>query len=160
MSTQPFTKSIVKQAVVRDIYRQETTIDPYVGAWPPDDTGSDGLSACKIAKLRGWITGYAHAFSVDDVLVALQHGPVITGVPWHQEMFTPDKDGFVRVSGPVVGGHEFCLTGFNAEQGYLTFANSWGSAWGQAGYAKLTLADYASLLADHGDATVPHNGPM
>ena len=155
VSTRPFTRRIKTQQIVRRVYHDETIIDPFEGTWPPDDTGSDGLSACKIAAQRKWIKGYAHAFSFDAVLQALQHGPVITGLPWHEGMFTPDSAGLVTVSGPVVGGHELCLTGVDVEGRRLLFANSWGPGWGHAGYGLFTFDDYAALLADDGDATVP-----
>ena len=48
----------VQQRLVQPLYREETKLDPFDGAWEPDDTGSDGLSAAKVAKAHGWCSGY------------------------------------------------------------------------------------------------------
>lgn len=66
------------------LYSEATRLDSFQGAYPPEDTGSSGLAACKAAKNEGLISGYRHAFSVEAALTALMSGPVITGVNWYE----------------------------------------------------------------------------
>jgi hypothetical protein len=57
------------------VYSAATKIDPWPGDYPPDDTGSDGLSAAKACKALGLIPGYLHATSLDGMQAALQDTP-------------------------------------------------------------------------------------
>jgi hypothetical protein len=136
------------------IYSAATAIDPWEGTWPSEDTGSDGLSVCKVAKTLGYITGYSHAFGLQHALDALQLAPVLVGVPWFEEMFYPRADGFVKPMGYVSGGHEIVLFG-DDNKGKLTFLNSWGSGWGKFGRFHMSYDDFGYLLSQHGDVAVP-----
>lgn len=137
------------------LYQRATQLDPFPGAFPPDDTGSDGLSVCKAAAEKGLIASYRWAFGFDHALDALQNGPVIVGLPWHNSMFTPDAKGFLHPDGNKVGGHETVLFGDDTKD-TLTFLNSWGRSWGPlGGRYRLSYADFAALLADQGDCAVP-----
>ena len=138
------------------LYARATQIDPFDGTYPPDDSGSDGLSVTKVLKERGLVDTYQHAFTVDAALAALMSTPVLVGTSWHNGMFTPDAAGVVSATGPVVGGHEYLLVGYDADAHLVTFANSWGTSWGVGGYGRMTVATLTALLADDGDATIPH----
>lgn len=144
----------LKQEDAVGLYSRATKIDPFPGTYLPEDTGSDGLSVCKAAKEKGYITGYRWAFGFEHTLDALQSGPVLIGIPWHYSMFYPDGKGFVRPDGDVVGGHEIVLMGDDCK-GTLTFLNSWGPGWGLRGRFKTDYATFKALLADQGDAAVP-----
>jgi papain like protease len=138
------------------IYSVATEIDPYDGQYPPTDTGSDGLSVTKVLRSHGYVDSYQHAFDVSAVLAALMTGPVLVGTVWHNGMFQADEWGVVSISGPVVGGHEYLLVGYDAARHQVTFANSWVTGWADAGYGHMTVATLTALLADDGDATIPH----
>jgi hypothetical protein len=135
-------------------YERATQIDPFPGQFPPTDTGSDGIDVCKAGVEFGWLKGYTHAFGLDACLRALSLQPVMIGIPWYRDMFTPGKDGVLKVSGPLAGGHEGVLTA-NTGSGLVRFQNSWGSRWGITGYAYLRIADLGNLLSQQGDVTVP-----
>lgn len=137
------------------IYSWATHHDGFPGVYPPDDTGSSGLAVCKALKKLGLIRAYRHAFGLQHTLGALAKQPVIIGIPWTDDMFTPDADGFIRPTGQVAGGHEVCLIELDVENQSVTLLNSWGSTWGQDGTAKLTWDDLGALLAQQGDCTVP-----
>src|SRR6266568_1736698 len=77
------------------LYSLATHLDTAPGNYPPTDTGSDGLSVCKAGVKLGYLSGYQHVFGFDNMLLALQHTPVIVGTEWLKNMFTPSKPGAI-----------------------------------------------------------------
>lgn len=136
------------------VYSDATKLDPYPGAYPPTDTGSDGLSVATVLRSRGLISGYQHAFSLEALLTALAQQPVIVGTEWRQDMFHPAADGQQRITGSVAGGHEYCLDELDVERERIWMQNSWGDSWGVQGRAFFTWDDMRTLLQASGDCTV------
>lgn len=138
-----------------NLYSDATKIDPWEGTYPPDDTGSSGLAIAQVLKNRGDITGYAHAFNTDAALDALVTSAVIIGIPWYNNQFYPDADGFISPGGNLEGGHELCVDEINVENEYVEGPNSWGRGWGPLGgrfRIKWDVLD--TLLDDDGDCTI------
>lgn len=136
------------------VYGEATTLDPYPGAYPPTDTGSDGLSVAKVLLKRGKIAGYQHATSLAAALTALNKQAVITGTVWKGDMFKPDSEGRIKCTGSVEGGHEYKLDELDVERRRIWIQNSWGTSWGLGGRAWMTWDDFGGLLAQRGDVTV------
>jgi hypothetical protein len=138
------------------LYSKATELDGYSGTYPPNDTGSDGLSVAKAAKQAGFISGYLHTFSFDDFMAAVQKQPVIVGVNWYSNMFNPDGRGLVTIpkGDTVEGGHEFVIRGYDDPTGELLADNSWGTGWGAAGSFRLDSATMKRLLSEDGDCTM------
>src|SRR5690348_12661299 len=63
------------------VYHDETVLDEreIPGVYPPDDTGSAGIYAMKVARQRGWIRAYRHGFSFSSTIAALVNGPIKIG---------------------------------------------------------------------------------
>lgn len=137
------------------IYSRATSRDPFPLTWPPIDTGSSGNAAAHAARDCRLIRRWGWTFSVGACLRALVLQPVIIGIPWRKDMLEPGPDGMLQVSGPVIGGHEVCLTELDTSSETVTILNSWGPDWGLGGCALLRWTDLAALLADRGDCTVP-----
>lgn len=175
---QPFTNSLhapawafqPNQAGAVALYSAATAIDPFQGTYPPEDTGSDGLSVAKVLKARGVIKGYRWAFSLAEALDALQETPLITGVNWYQSMFEPDSlTGIMTIDRArgLSGGHEVCVDEYVAPEdspngrALVGGPNSWGTSWGRGGRWYLAVTDWESLLAERGDVTqfVPLSQP-
>ena len=154
LSTAPY-KHKGKESDAVATYKLATKLDRIHGTYPPDDTGSSGLAAMKALKQMGWIESYTHGFGLINTLRALVLRPGITGIGWRAGCDSPDRDGVVRYTGSVRGGHELELVGLDAERKLVWFANSWGATWGKKGYFAMSFADYGLALADHGDATFP-----
>ena len=74
----PFNMHLTEEDA-KNAYHLATMDDPFPGMWPPDDTGSDGLSGMKAAVKLGWCKSFSNCFDIDDVIGALQKGPGITG---------------------------------------------------------------------------------
>ena len=160
MGTDPFFGTVANgqpwvfdQAGAVDLYSAATTLDAFFGTYPPTDTGSDGLSIAKVLQSQGWISGYTHAFGLEQFLSGLMSAPCIVGTEWTEAMSFPDAEGVVRVIGQVQGGHEYCAVGFEADRDLVWFANSWGPEWAKDGYFAMTTQDFGALLARNGDAT-------
>jgi hypothetical protein len=165
LSYDPFWSEAEVQKVIGDdaaadeeyavsVYSDATKLDDYPGAYPPKDTGSDGLSVAKVLKKRGLISGYQHAFSLEALLSALAKQPVIVGTRWHQDMFNPEPDGRQKITGAVQGGHEYCLDELDVENKRVWMQNSWGDSWGVNGRAYFSWDDMKSLLGEQGDCTI------
>jgi hypothetical protein len=142
------------------IYMRATDLDPWPGSYPPDDTGSSGLAACKAAREQGYISGFRWIFNgVDALKEALLFSPVMAGTVWLSRMFNARPVGgqapFLSVSGSEEGGHEYLIVGWNERSGYFTMTNSWGPGWGLGGTARLWADDMAELLRRQGDLVVP-----
>ena len=139
------------------LYSDATKIDEWAGEYPPEDTGSSGLAIAKILLARGWISQYQHTFTFEDMLAALQQGPVLFGTYWYNNFFSPDEKGFITkaANDTVAGGHEIVCDEVNVEQEYVGFTNSWGEGWGDNGRFYTSFALLKELLAEEGDVVVP-----
>lgn len=160
LGTSPYYEQLTpvqRQALNEDeavrVYSLATQLDPWAGAYPPEDTGSDGLSAAKAAVKLGYLSGYQHITSISAAQTAIIGGPFIVGTVWLDGMFDTTIDGQVRPTGSEAGGHEYECYGYNAELDQWLFWNSWGSRWGVHGSFWMSGPDFASLLAQQGDAT-------
>jgi hypothetical protein len=152
----PADRRVLTEADALAIYSAGTRIDKYPGTYLPTDTGCDGLSVAKAAVKLGVATAYDHAFGLAHTLGALVLRPVMIGIPWTQGMFHLDDDGYLEPLGPVVGGHEVCLTAIDTAAENVTVLNSWSSSWGTNGTAKMRWAILGQLLGQGGDATILH----
>lgn len=139
------------------IYSEATAIDEWDGAWPPEDTGSSGLAVAKVLKGRGWISGYQHTFSLEDMKAALQETPVFLGINWYENFFNPAFDGEISIGTNdfVAGGHEIVVDEIDMEKQRFGFTNSWGPWWGVNGRGYISFALMARLLSEQGDVVVP-----
>jgi hypothetical protein len=140
-----------------NIYSLATTLDPFSGSYPPNDTGSDGLSGAKAAQKMGLVSGYLHAMSTDEMISGIQERPGMVGTVWTTNMDKVDTNtGLIAkpASGTVRGGHEYEFWKYDAERGLFWFWQSWGN-WGLSGSGKfcMQVEDFADLLAQDGDAT-------
>ena len=137
------------------LYSRATRLDAIPGQYPPTDTGSSGLAVCKAGRALGYLSGYRWAFGFTAMLMALQISPVIVGTHWYEGMFTPDADNILDTGGPLVGGHEYLILGADTGSQLITMLNSWGPDWGRDGRAYIRFADFAMLLREQGDVSVP-----
>lgn len=162
LDTEPIWKTgdpLMNEAAALKIYELATTLDEFAGSYPPDDTGSSGLAACKAARELGLLTSYRHAFGVDHALHALMLHPEVTGVNWYEGFDRPDANGLVKIAGAVRGGHEFEVAELiNAAAGLDALVacwQSWGPGYGKSGKFYMTVRTWGELLAEGGDVTVP-----
>ena len=136
------------------LYSEATAVDDYPGAYPPEDTGSDGLSVAKACQDAGLISGYRHITSLAAAQTAIQTGPFIVGSDWYSGMDDPNGSGVVQATGYLRGGHEYECIGYDASADLWELVNSWGTSFGIGGHFFYSSATFTRLLAHDGDATV------
>jgi hypothetical protein len=142
------------------IYEEATAIDNIPGTYPPDDTGSSGLSVAKVLKNRYFISSYKHAFDVPSALNALMHQAVIMGCCWYEGFDTPDADGIVAMTGQIRGGHEVMSREYEmlgpspGDDDLVWFDNSWTTSWGVKGRFAMRVSTLRPLLVQQGDITI------
>lgn len=140
----------------RALYHDLTAADDYAGTWPPDDTGSDGLTAGQVLLARKYISSYQHTFTTNDALLALGDLPLITGINWYSSMDEPLSTGEVRVTSQayVRGGHEVEGSEIDVENRRVWFWNSWGTGFGVGGRFWMSFDTWDRLLHEQGDVTI------
>lgn len=159
------------EALAVKVYELATTLDTIPGSYPPDDTGSTGLDACKAVVQLGAALAYRWAFGVDELAATCARiGPCAVGTDWHEGMDNPDAHGLVSASGKIRGGHEYEVIGWHGdtslgapEARVFECQNSWGKGWGvkgtggKGGRFFVPYADMANLLAAGGDCVTITN---
>jgi hypothetical protein len=143
----------VTNKVADAIYARAQKIDE----WPGEAySGTSVLAAMKAGQERGWYESYRWAFGLDDVVLTVGFkGPCVLGTKWYEGMSNPDKDGIVKPTGRVSGGHAYIIRGVNVKARLFRIRNSWGKAWGADGDCFISFADMDKLLKEDGEACVP-----
>lgn len=139
------------------VYTLATSIDPFPGQMPDQDTGSSGLAAAKAARRLGLLTGsYRWLFrGADEVVQAVMDGqPVSVGTWWYDGAFTMIREAHplprIEPTGRKVGGHQWTIRGFDLPTDSL-IGRCW---WGEFRDVRIRRSHLADLLADDGDAHI------
>lgn len=124
--------------------------------WPGNDyDGSSVRGAMKALQKRGLVSNYNWAPGCEAVIDhILAVGPVVMGTDWHDDMFTPDKKGFIHLGGQVAGGHAYLLIGADRDKKAVRILNSWGRGWSDNGRAWLSFDDLDKLIQANGEGAV------
>lgn len=133
------------------IYHEAQRVDEWAGE---NYDGTSVRAGAKVLVSRGHISEYRWAYDALDIAVWLLsgQGSVVLGTAWYSGMFTPDRHGFIRPTGRIVGGHAYLCIGYSADAGRFRIVNSWGHGWGQNGRAWIQTADLVRLLNEDGEA--------
>lgn len=144
---------VLNMQTALDGYSIATSIDPFEGVYPPEDTGSSGLAAAKAAVRLGLADKYLWYFSVESVLLGLQKHPISFGGKWMYDMFYASREHpVVRPTGEVAGGHQWTLSGYDAKNKLIAGECWWGKGFGINGRFYISVEDFRTLMEDNGDA--------
>lgn len=124
--------------------------------WPGSNyAGTSVRGAAKALAAAELATSYWWAWDLDTLVVALlNRGPVVVGTNWYWQMFFPDPQGAVEVTGPLEGGHAYVANGVNTATETIRFKNSWGRSWGRRGYFYMRFDDCDRLIREDGEAMI------
>jgi hypothetical protein len=126
--------------------------------WPGSETvaptyeGSSVMGGAESGKKLGLWKEF-HWTDKLDVAIAwlLEKGPLYVGFNWYEDMFMPNKQGLVRVTGKDAGGHAFLINGGNEKRELWRCPNSWGLNWGDNGNFWLVTEDLEKLIRQDGE---------
>lgn len=157
--------------VKKDPDRPPTALNIYAGACANDewsdnddgglDFGTSVRGGAKWLQSEGHIGAYHWSATADEAADWIAGadsegrpigGPLVIGVNWYDRMFTPDREGIVRVGGTIAGGHCVTLLGYSDKRGEFYGANSWGIGWGRHGRFWLPAEVLERLLSEGGEA--------
>lgn len=120
---------------------------------PLAENGSYVRSGALALRNRGRLAAFAFAKNTNEVDDWINnHGPVVVGTSWTNDMFNPDAKGYVKPTGGVAGGHCYLMLEKLDDEDAYVFQNSWGATWGQNGRFRMKRSDFGGLLQDSGEA--------
>jgi hypothetical protein len=131
------------------IYTEAQKVDEWVGE---NYEGTSVRGAAKYLRNTNNISSYLWTYDVN-VLIStiLTQGPVVVGTNWYSSMFTPDRNGVIRVVGRISGGHAYVINGVDTNTKLFRIKNSWGKNWGKSGHAYISFSDMAKLIRENGE---------
>lgn len=99
---------------------------------PYSDSG-----VCEEVPPEAKITDYSVSHSARDRRKALEASPVIAGMEVYRDFLFYKSGVYEHAVGEKVGLHAVCIVGYNDPEGYWIVKNSWGSDWGEDGFARI-----------------------
>ena len=132
-----------------DIYKNAQKLDEWYGE---NYDGTSVRGAVKYLKNIGKVNSYYWAFDVQTLSeTILKLGPVVVGTNWYNGMFYPNKNGLIKISGQMVGGHAYLINGVDTKTKQFRIKNSWGKSWGKGGHAFISFNDMSRLIKENGE---------
>jgi len=131
------------------IYREAQKIDE----WPGENyAGTSVRAGAKYLKNTNKISTYLWAYDINTLInTVLNVGPVVVGTNWYMGMFYPDRNGLIKISGQIAGGHAYIINGVDTIKKQFRIKNSWGSGWGNQGRAFISFTDMTRLIKERGE---------
>lgn len=121
--------------------------------WPGVDyEGTSVRAGQEYLRLIGRSSGYVWARNLaeaKDYIGRVGSAPIILGIDWLEQMSEPElvKGAYyLKVGGPVVGGHAICCLWFDKPKKAWKLQNTWGEGWGDRGVAYLRDEDFDYLV--------------
>ena len=131
------------------IYKEAQKLDEWVGE---NYNGTSVRGAAKYLKSTNKISSYLWTYNINVLIdTVLTKGPVVVGTNWYRSMFFPDKNGLIRVTGKLTGGHAYVINGVDKNKKLFRIKNSWGKNWGKSGHAFISFSDMEKLIKQNGE---------
>jgi hypothetical protein len=125
--------------------------------WPGENySGTSAAAGAKGAVDAGLWGEYRWTTSADEFAIWVsRNGPGCFAVDWYTGMFSPDRNGFLNLTGRIEGGHMIVANGFSIKRDAFKLTNSWGPDWGDRGVAWLRRTDAQRLASQNGEMLGP-----
>ena len=139
-----------------EAYRLAQRLDPWSGE-EPVYYGSSGLAACKALVSLGVVPPgwkYRWAFGGDEMLEALEFGPLSVGTYWPEGFDHPDQYGRVKPTGEDRGGHQYEVIDYEEAEDLVICLNSWGRGYARNGRFAVDRREFFGLLERDGDVNI------
>jgi len=131
------------------IYKEAQKVDEWRGE---NYNGTSVRGGAKYLKNTNKISSYYWAYDINTLINSVLHlGPVVVGTNWYNGMFYPDKNGLIRISGRIAGGHAYVINGVDTNKKLFRIKNSWGKNWGKAGSAYISFNNMSRLIRENGE---------
>lgn len=96
-------------------------------------------------RIGSYTTPSRSAQSVDAVKRALQHGPLVTTLSVYADFMNYQSGVYKHVTGDFLGGHAVSIIGYDDTQRAFIIRNSWGTGWGENGFAYISYDDESGV---------------
>ena len=136
------------------VYNEAQKVDEWPGE-EPTVQGTSVRAGAKVLQDLGHIQEYVWAEDVATLKRwVLTKGTVVLGTLWYQEMFAPQRLGYLwpNFSNEPVGGHAYLCVGYSTWRRAFRFLNSWSRSWGDNGRFWMHEEVVGALLRDQGEA--------
>jgi hypothetical protein len=131
------------------IYENAQKLDEWVGE---NYAGTSVRGGVKYLQSVGKVSSYYWGFNLTTLINSvLNLGPVVVGTNWYNGMFYPNRNGLIKISGRIAGGHAYVINGVNTKTRLFRIKNSWGQSWGQSGHAYISFTNMERLIRERGE---------
>lgn len=133
----------------QEIYAEAQKLDEFPGE---NYDGTTVRAGAKYLMIKGYITEYRWGYTLQELIDAvLYKAPCVVGTNWYYDMFFPDADGLIKMTGSFAGGHCYLVNGVNVKKRMFRIKNSWGRKWGKSGLAYISFDDMEKLIKGQGE---------
>jgi hypothetical protein len=124
----------------------------------PYTSGSTGVDALctdqcrdadsRLIRILKFSTPTSYGGSIDAVKDALKRGPLMTTLMVYADFLVYGEGVYRHVYGRALGGHAVSIVGYSDKQRAWLIRNSWGTEWGDQGFAWVSWDDRSGVGAN------------
>ncbi|MEO5968470.1 MAG: C1 family peptidase [Bdellovibrionia bacterium] len=117
-------------------------------------------SEVRTTKISGFHTPTSYGGSIDAVKNSLNKGPLVTTLLVYADFLAYGGGVYKHVTGKGLGGHAVSLVGYSDTTRAWLIRNSWGTEWGEHGFAWISWDDTSGVGANTWAFDVPPPGGL
>lgn len=102
----------------------------------------------RVVRITGYNTPTSGVTNLQVIKQALQKGPLFAMMTIYSDFRNYTGGVYRHVSGGYLGGHAISIVGYDDSQRALIIRNSWGTGWGENGFARVSYDDTSGIGAN------------